>query len=87
MDIQLSQAIDNAEQWAAESVSNEWQLFEIPKRDGYFVAVEAAKTRRLLAMTLARVDRLDKKQDQVVLLLKIIAGCLILIAIVLAASV
>ena len=70
-DNQLSEQIENQYEWA---------------QDGYFAATEAAKTTRLVAMTLEQVDRLDKKQGQVILHLKVIVGCLIFITVLLAWS-
>lgn len=85
-DNQLSVQIENQYEWAQDAVSQEWHMYEIAKRDGYFAATEAAKTTRLVAMTLERVDRLDKKQGQVILHLKVIVGCLIFITVLLAWS-
>lgn len=79
-DDQLIEQIENQYEWAQDAVSQEWHMYEIAKRDGHFAATEAAKTTRLVAMTLERVDQLDKKQGQVILHLKVIVGCLIFIA-------
>ena len=51
-DNQLSEQIENQYEWAQDAVSQEWHMYEIAKRDGYFAATEAAKTTRLVAMTL-----------------------------------
>jgi hypothetical protein len=86
MDLNLREEIENQCDMARNEVRNEWHLYELPTRDGHFVAEEAAKATRLLAMTLTRMDRLDKNQNQAVLLLKIIAGCLIFISVFLVGS-
>jgi hypothetical protein len=79
MDLRLQEELEAAEHWANERVNS-------VQRDGYVTAVEAALTTRVLAMILNRADRLEKRQGQIIALLRAVVGCLLLIVGVLLAG-
>jgi len=83
---ELFEELENQRHWAREEVLREWDDFEITERDGFFAASKAAETARLLAMTLGRVDQMEKRQAEAVHYLKFIASCLTVISVILAGT-
>jgi hypothetical protein len=68
MDLKLREELEVAEHWAKERVNT-------IERDGYVTAVAAAQNTRILSMILDRADRMEKKQGQIVMLLRALVGC------------
>jgi hypothetical protein len=85
MDQKLNDEIEDQIEWARQEVISDRTFFGTTS-EGPLAAIEAASTTRLLVLTLRRVDRLDKNQNQVVFLLRVIAVCLAAIAYLLALS-
>ena len=87
MSMNLQDQIAAQEQWAREEVASEWSLFQIDKRDGYLMAVNAAESSRLTAMMLMRAEAISQGQAKVVTLLRIIAALLVIITCLLGVAV
>ncbi|WP_372674552.1 hypothetical protein [Aquicoccus sp.] len=75
MSEELNEQIQNQESWAYQETSDEWSIYELPSRDGFFTSLQTAKSARFLALLLVRAERIEEELKGIARLVNIITWC------------
>lgn len=65
----------NIDDISYEKTQEEWSLYRLPSREGFFAAYNSERSVRMLAGILKRADRMEQTLEQIASTLKFISYC------------